>query len=782
MIRRLFTWHARLVVRRPWGMGLVLGLISVGALMLLPRFRIDPDIAGFLPREGQAQRLLSEVLLDGDSARQLLVVLRGGQLEQRLPGIVADLSASPFLEGVDAGRGELAQGSDSGLGALPTQTLDALEERLTPAGRRAAIAESRALLAEDPLVGRTLVVNDPLGLRWILEDARRRLSPPGLSAHSEYLVWPEQELALLRVTGTRSPFDVEFSRALLGDLEQRLAGFDWEALGGYDVARRDSARIRGDMTSSLLWSIPLLVLFLAVSTRSLRLPHLYLVPVLVAVLWALGYGGAWLGPLTPLAVSGAAILMGLGVDFALHYLDRYRHERPGADHATAVERAHVGTGPALLLGLATTVIAFLSVSSGSFPGLLGFGLLLSLGLVAAWLATLCLAPLLARALPVPRRRPPVPLVVQGARRLVASRAGRPTAALVVLVGLMGWAAVLSGGLEFDADARFLRPEGARYEARVGRLEGALGHAPLGLRVLVPAERPAESVAAGVERLAAGGLFGRVVGVAPGSAGTARGERLAALRGQAAGLVEAVLGDLAEAGFQPEPFRAGLEDVAGTLAATPPAPRTVLWEGREYVSLLLYPGRTPRDRAEREVLRSAARTELGADAILVDVAGAGDELGSLLARDLARSLGLCALLVLGLLAWALREPRHVAAALAPVTCGLGLMLGALVLSGFPLHPGNLIALPLVLGLGVDDGIHMLLRWREGDGDPLATTGASIWRTSVTTILAFGSLASAASPAIASLGLLAGLGALACLVASLVVVPVLLGSAETPRAAR
>ena len=91
----------------------------------------------------------------------------------------------------------------------------------------------------------------------------------------------------------------------------------------------------------------------------------------------------------------------------------------------------------------------------------------------------------------------------------------------------------------------------------------------------------------------------------------------------------------------------------------------------------------------------------------------------------------------------------------------------------MHPGNLIAIPLVLGLGVDDGIHMVLRWKEKSGDPLVTTGGAIWRTTVTTFVGFGSLAFAESPAIASLGLLTGGGTLACFLASVVAIPALLG---------
>ncbi|HVS17077.1 MAG TPA: MMPL family transporter [Planctomycetota bacterium] len=777
----MLALHGRLVTGRPRAVALALGVVTAGALLLLPRFRVDPDVAGFLPEEDPAARLLRDTLLGEESMRSMFLVLRGPDLLQRMPALVENLRASPYLADIDAERGAFSDGhvAEVHLAQLPPAILAALEERLAPAGRREAIADSRALLAEDPLAGKTLILNDPLGLRWILEDARRALSPPGLDPHSPYLIWPERELAILRVRGHEDPFDVEFSLALLSDLDLRLADVEWEALGGYDVARRDSARIRSDLTSSLIWSIPLLLVFLTISTRSYVLPHLYLAPVLLAVLWTISYGGLLLGPLTPLAVSGAAILMGLGVDFTIHYLDRYIQERAGADYALAVERTHVGTGLAMLLGMATTVIAFLSMSLGTFPGLVSFGRLLALGLVSAWAVTLCLAPLLARTLGSPRQSPALPIAVRAARRLLATPALLPVAALIVIGGLSGWGLVWAEGLNFDADARYLRPEAERFTGRARSLEEALGSSPLGLRVLVPAEHAPTEIAAGLERLAAGGTIARAVGEVtrvPGPEGSAR---VARFRERTEGWVEATLADLVVAGFKPELFRAGLVELARKMDAPSPSPEPIEWEGRRYFSLTLYPQRTPEGRAQRAALREATRAALGRDVILADAAGAGDELGPLLARELGRSLGLCGVLMIGMLAVSLRSPRDVLIALAPVTCGLGLALGALILSGFPLHPGNMIALPMVLGLGVDNGVYLVLRWREGDGDPFAATGGSIWRTSVTTIIGFGSLVTATSPAIASLGYIAALGALACFLTSIVVVPALLGMAGGAR---
>ena len=105
------------------------------------------------------------------------------------------------------------------------------------------------------------------------------------------------------------------------------------------------------------------------------------------------------------------------------------------------------------------------------------------------------------------------------------------------------------------------------------------------------------------------------------------------------------------------------------------------------------------------------------------------------------------------------------------------MGGLALLEVPLHPGNFVAVPLILGLGVDDGIHLVLRHREGGGT--AATMQAIWRTSITTAIGFGSLVTAQSPALASLGGIVLAGVLVCFAASALVLPPLLQRHDVTR---
>jgi predicted RND superfamily exporter protein len=92
-----------------------------------------------------------------------------------------------------------------------------------------------------------------------------------------------------------------------------------------------------------------------------------------------------------------------------------------------------------------------------------------------------------------------------------------------------------------------------------------------------------------------------------------------------------------------------------------------------------------------------------------------------------------------------------------------------------NPLNIMALPVVLGIAVDDGVHMVHRFLAEGGDmarTLAGTGRAVVLTSATTIAAFGSLAFTAHRGLASFAIALSLGVLAALLLSVALLPRLL----------
>lgn len=116
------------------------------------------------------------------------------------------------------------------------------------------------------------------------------------------------------------------------------------------------------------------------------------------------------------------------------------------------------------------------------------------------------------------------------------------------------------------------------------------------------------------------------------------------------------------------------------------------------------------------------------------------------------------------------------ALFPLAVGVVLTLGAMGLLGISLNPANLIALPLIVGVGVDNGVHVLHDFRSRDRTRRyrlgSATGRGVLVAALTTILGFGTLMIARHRGMASLGLALTLGVTFCMLASLVLLPALL----------
>jgi hypothetical protein len=145
-------------------------------------------------------------------------------------------------------------------------------------------------------------------------------------------------------------------------------------------------------------------------------------------------------------------------------------------------------------------------------------------------------------------------------------------------------------------------------------------------------------------------------------------------------------------------------------------------------------------------------------------------------DAFRDAALYAIIAIAvILALTLRRLRDVALVLTPLILSALLTLLVAVLLPLPLNFANIIALPLLLGVGVSFNIYFVMNWREGRRTLLGSaTARAVVFSALTTGTAFGSLALSAHPGTASMGdlLLISLGC--TLLASLVFIPALLAS--------
>jgi hopanoid biosynthesis associated RND transporter like protein HpnN len=116
------------------------------------------------------------------------------------------------------------------------------------------------------------------------------------------------------------------------------------------------------------------------------------------------------------------------------------------------------------------------------------------------------------------------------------------------------------------------------------------------------------------------------------------------------------------------------------------------------------------------------------------------------------------------------------ALLPVAIGTIWMVGIMGLTGIPFNPANIMTLPLVIGIGVTNGIHILNRFAEEQkaGILAKSTGKAVLVSGLTAMTGFGSLILAQHEGIRSLGLVMSLGIATCMLAGLTFLPALLNS--------
>ena len=147
------------------------------------------------------------------------------------------------------------------------------------------------------------------------------------------------------------------------------------------------------------------------------------------------------------------------------------------------------------------------------------------------------------------------------------------------------------------------------------------------------------------------------------------------------------------------------------------------------------------------------------------------------RDGLRAIILAIFIVLLLLWIDFRNWRMALLGIIPLLAGGIWMIGLLKTFGMMLTFVNVMGLPMILGIGIDDGVHLLHRYKyEGlNKTPLVlkSTGKAILLTSLTTMAGFGSLLLGTYRGFASLGMLLAIGVAACFLTTVLFLPAIIG---------
>jgi len=577
----------------------------------------------------------------------------------------------------------------------------------------------------------------------------------------------------------------------------------------------------------------LVVLFLFFALRSFRLIVVVIATLAAGFACTAAFAAFAVGTLNVISVAFAVMFLGIAVDFAIQFTVRTRAERHRtADPVKALHTATRRIAVPLTLAAATTALGFLSFVPTDYRGVSELGLIAAAGMVIALGLSFTLLPALLTL--VRPSAEPAPVGFAGAapvdRFLLRRRATVLTVAACLAVG----AGALLPWVHFDFNPLHLKDPRSESMATLLDLAGDPETTPFDANVLAPSAEAAADLAARLSALPAVGQVLTLDSLIP----EKQDDKLAILSDlnfflepalhPAATRLPPNTGDLRAAAVILRSQLQQIDSTPGTDNGLPGLERAItsvldrtadpgVWTtlqaalvpglvaelaqlrealGAETVTQADLPPELVRawvapsgERRVQAVIRGDVLDNPALDAFQTQVLKAApDATGpAITIRESADTIT-HALIVAGasaavtitlVLLIALRRPREVFFVLAPLGLAALLTLATGVIAGLPLNFANVIALPLLLGIGVAFDIYFVVRWREGMADflPSATARAVLF-SALTTIGAFGTLILSSHRGTAEMGALLVIALGYALLATFLVLPALLGPAGPP----
>jgi len=799
---------ARAVARHPrWlaasGVCFVLACVAV----LATHQSFDSDILNILPADRAAVQGLKVINSRFEQTRELTFVIQSESAEATESfhvDLVARLHETPWVVRILDGPPVESETGLADLQALmlplllnlPPDDFAAAIDSLDPQTLRDRIARLRRGWEAGAPVVMMEIEGDPLGL------LTRALSPVVKSAsmtEGMTTISPDGTTQIVPVVTNQADLSAEACRSMMAQVRVFMAetlrdadeAVTLQVTGRSAYVDEISTSMKRDIQITSVVSLLAVTALFWFSFRQL-LPLAGLAIILaVSALAALAAGSLVFTQLNMIAIGFCSILFGLGDDFGLLLIERFRLERrAGKDFESAVRESIARLGPGILWVAATTSVGFLALALSGSVGFSQLGAMVAMGVfVCAAVVTVYLFLFIGRkessvALDAAAWTERLPVMLSHA----GPRMGWISA--VVLIGLTVFAISPIRPLKFDTSPTSMEPHNA--PAAIARMAIMDGFPAAFEPLLIVGEFSSSEAAATASReldvhltrLQEAGMVDAFSSPSPLLVSENHGRVNVASLDSA--LLQASLNawDAAidEAGFQASAFSSARDQLQALIdLAEGGAPEFawahVLPESSPWNFLL--------DRMVADgglatitfVKPSAAFSgpdhAAAMEAAILEgspgwmVTGWSQMLGTLVPwaeRELMTFGGAVAGVILIILGFVYRDIRLWLVHAAGLALALGGTVATLKVTGLQINLLNVLAFPLLLAVGVDYGIHLILALRY-DFSSLASVIKPVTISGLTTAAGFGSLALASNPSLSGLGAVCAIGVMWSLAVSL-----------------
>lgn len=650
-----------------------------------------------------------------------------------------------------------------------------------------------------------------------------------------YLVSDNGRYLLIRVTpgdGVKDGIDpIEAIESGLDAVRASFPGVQAGMTGWPALARAERTTITHDIALAALIAIVSIVMLLVIAFSAVVEPFFAVLAVLPGAAWTFGFTTLVIGHLNLRSAVFISVLTGIGINFPIHLMTRYDEAlRRGATSAQAVELAVVGTGTGVFASACVMALAFLTLVFTDFRGIAELGIASAAGLFLCLASALLVFPALVVLRDRYRPGRTLPQLAPRARASILEAAFRRPALIVAgAVALTVGGLVLTGRMSFDQNQLKLQPEqteAAEFEnlplkdsersswfavslapsmeaaeeraaafrklPEVSGVETIATYIPdsqtaklktldalsamLAPIEVVPFRRPSDPAVLARELSR---LWVRLELIAPADNSGATATTAALVR---AALARLRIDRLAFASYEASinaDLRARLDGLKHDLepgevtAANLPKEVRERFVGRDGRFLVqIYPRGGPwEDAALSRFIGALKSVDTGVTGPLVE----SYNVATVMRRSYERAAVLALIAVLVFVFADFRNLRDAALATVPLLFGGAWLLEAMGGLGWRFDLANLFAFPILIGIGVGNGVNLLYSWRE-ERDKSAlilnkAAGKSVTISSLTAVAGFAALIPAEQSGASSLGWVLSLGVTLILVATLVVLPAL-----------
>lgn len=810
---------AQLSVRHP---RLTLAAVAVFVVacvaVIALKGKIDTDVLNLLPQRFESVRALKVYDREFNQAREITFALWDeskeadldaytdyfGEALRKEPWVVRVLDRSPMDS--PEGTRELQKLVVPLLMDQDAQAFAAMLQALSPEAIARRFALKRAELEAGSPKAEMELNLDPLG---VVAPALKPFSASFSTDNTRPLTSADGTLRVVVAVCNQANLDAESCRKIMAqvdDFKARVeAGWTGGAAPKILVTGRTpyvselSKGVLTDVWTTLLGAVVLVSGVFYLGFCQFR-PLAAIFGVLFLCCLGAVAAGALIFPALNLVTMGlCAILVGLGVDFGMLLYGAYQaNRRCGLDYPGAVAGSAGRLGRGILFGASSMAAAFGSLLWSESAGFAQMGVLIAIGVGLAAVLMMTVFFVFVG----PRHQPGGPdrvlnITQAYLERLAVSPRPFVYGSLAILVALTVFAAAPAGQVKIEANPQSLEPPGTQAGFALRKIKEKLIAGKAEPVLAIVRGRDAGDFHAQWDAAQARWQSARERGEIAGFTSPAAfafspgrvGANVERLHGFDAGAARSALTRaLEEGGFDPAAFQSAF-GLIGTLAALGQGDRAALdwrrelpqsssWRfiidrflsntpniGAGYIT----PNQTIGAPAEQKTLRLALDTPAAApwftgwSYVMADlVPWARGKLIRLSAAML--------LFIVILLAFMYRAFAPLAVLLASLALSMGAMVAGLKLTGLSLNLFNVLAFPLVLGVGVDYGIYVILAVRQKDRSPhaLASIVKPIFLSGLTAICGFGSLGWAQHPALCSLGLVCAMGVACCLFSTLFLV--------------